>query len=142
MIEKMIRAARLDPTLYNQVENDETETTNAMIIVVLVGIISGIGAAIGAVLLSANPPSATFPVPNPIMAFIGTVLNTIIGWVVWSFVVYFVGTRVYNAPATTGELLRTLGYAQSPLLLNVLSGIPCLGGLISLVAGIWSLVTS
>jgi hypothetical protein len=141
MIGKMIRAARLDRTLYTQVENDETETTNAMIIVVLVGIISGIGAAIGAVLYS-NPLAPNSPVPNPITSFIGTVLGTLIGWVVWAVVIYFVGTRVYHATMTTGELLPTLGYAQTPLLLNILSGIPCWGSIISMGAGIWSLVTS
>ncbi len=138
MIEKMIRAARLDPTLYNQVEADQNETSNALIIVVLVGIISGLGAA-GASLFAASQGVGA---GNPIMAFIGAVLSAVLGWIVWSFIIYFVGTRVYNAATTPGELLRTLGYAQSPAILNILGGIPCLGVIISLVVMVWTLVAS
>ena len=43
--------------------------------------------------------------------------------------------------ATWGELLRTLGFAQSPRILLVLGIIPVLGRLVVLVVGIWTLVT-
>jgi hypothetical protein len=37
-------------------------------------------------------------------------------------------------------MLRTIGFAQSPGVLNVLSFIPGIGGIIQLVVGIWVLV--
>src|SRR5262249_39418520 len=40
------------------------------------------------------------------------------------------------------ELLRTLGFAESPSVLLLFSFIPVLGGLIGLVVGIWTLVAS
>jgi hypothetical protein len=64
-----------------------------------------------------------------------------LGWLVWSYVMYFVGTRVFHGTATYGELLRTLGFASSPGVLNILRFIPVLGGLISLIVGIWRIAT-
>jgi len=141
MIDKLIRAIRLDTTLYNQVEVDQTESTNALIVVILVSVLGGIGAALAALTLSANPNAAAFA-PNPISAFVGAIINGVLGWIIWSYVVYFVGTRVYHATATPGELLRTLGYAQAPKLLGILGVIPILGGIIVLLASLWTIVTT
>jgi hypothetical protein len=44
--------------------------------------------------------------------------------------------------ATYGELLRTIGFANSPGVLNILNFIPFLGGLISLLVGLWILMTT
>jgi hypothetical protein len=55
-------------------------------------------------------------------------------------VAWFVGTKLFGGTATPGELLRTIGFAQSPGVLNVLSFIPIIGGFISIITGIWSLV--
>ena len=144
MIEKMIRAARLDPSLYNQVERDETETTNALIIVLVVAVIGGISIALATASLGAatRGSGATAVVPNPLGAFVSSVLSAVLGWFAWSFIIYLVGTRLFNATATPGELLRTLGYAQSPGVLNIVQVIPCLGQLIGLGVAIWTLVTS
>jgi hypothetical protein len=128
MIEKMIGAARLNTGVYNQVEADQSETTNALLVVIIVAIASGIG------VLGQGTAG--------IGGLIGGIVMSVLGWAVWSFVVYFVGTRVYNAPATVGELLRTLGYAQSPGVLNVLGFIPGLGALIAFIVAIWVLVAS
>lgn len=128
MIQKMIRAARLDRTLYREVEANENETTNALIVVIIVAIATGLGA----MLFTANP----------VGSLLGGLLRVVLGWVVSSFLIYFVGTRVYHAATTPGEVLRTLGYAQSPGVLAVLGFIPILGWLVGLAAGIWVLVAS
>ena len=54
---------------------------------------------------------------------------------------FFVGTRLFHGTATYGELLRTLGFAYSPGVLNILRFIPVLGGIIGLIVGIWRIVT-
>ncbi|MCW5849765.1 MAG: YIP1 family protein [Anaerolineae bacterium] len=127
MIDKAIRASRLDIPVYNEVERDLNETTNALIIVVAVAIASGIGA------IGQNVG---------VGGIIAGVLAALIGWVARAFVIYFIGTRVYNATATTGEILRTTGYAAAPGILNVLGFIPGIGGLITLVVSIWTIVTT
>jgi hypothetical protein len=78
---------------------------------------------------------------NPGGSLIGGVISALIGWAVWSYVLYFVGTRFMGGTATYGELLRTLGFSEAPLVLLVLSFIPLLGGILSFVVGIWVLVS-
>ena len=43
-------------------------------------------------------------------SIIFSVVWAIIGWVIWSYVTYFIGTRLFSGRATPGELLRTIGY--------------------------------
>lgn len=134
IVNRMIRAARLEVPLYEEVEADLTATNQALLVVVLVAVAAGIGAAIGAT-LSGNGRAL-------IGLLISGLFSALISWAVWSYVVYFVGTRFFGGTATYGELLRTLGFAQAPRVLAILSFIPVLGGIIAVLAGIWSLVAS
>jgi len=129
--DRMLRAARLNVPLYEEVEADTTATTQALTVVVLVALATGIGNAIAGASRG-----------NVVGALIGGIIAALIGWAVWSFVTYFVGTRFFGGVATYGEVLRTLGFAESPGVLTILSFIPILGGIISFVAGIWVIVTS
>jgi hypothetical protein len=134
IVNRMIRAARLEVPLYEEVEADLTATNQALLVVVLVALAAGIGQAIGAT-LSGNSRAL-------LGLLVSGVLSALISWAVWSYVVYFVGTRFFGGTATYGELLRTLGFAQAPRVLAILSFIPVLGGIIALVAAIWTLVAS
>jgi hypothetical protein len=136
LTDQMIRASRLDIALYEEVEADTTQTTNALTIVVISALCSGIGAAISASMTSgANAPS-------PILALLGTVVAAVVGWAIGSGCIYWVGTRFFGGTATWGEVMRTLGYASSPGILRIFTFIPVLGSLIGLVVGIWTIVTN
>lgn len=130
----MMRAARLEVPLYEEVEADTSATNQALTVVVIVAVASGIAAAIGA---SISGNSAAL-----VGRLVGGVLTALIGWALWSYVIYFVGTRIFSGTATYGELLRTLGFAESPSVLLIFSFVPVLGGILSLVVGIWTLVSS
>jgi hypothetical protein len=129
---RMIRAAKLEVPLYEEVEADISATNQALMVVVLVAVASGIGQALGAA-IAGNSAAI-------VGRLIGGVLNGLIGWAVWSYVVYFVGTRFFGGKATYGELLRTLGFAESPSVLMIFSFVPVLGGILALAVGIWTLV--
>lgn len=133
MIERMVRAAQLDNTLYDEVEHDTALTSQALQIVVLVSALAALGSAIGS-LLGGNAAGV-------IITVIIGILQALIGWAVWSFATYLVGTQLFGGSATYGELLRTIGYAYTPGILAVFSFIPVLGGLLTLIGGIWTLVT-
>jgi hypothetical protein len=135
LTDRMLRAARLEVPLYEEVEADLTATQQALTVVVVVAIATAIGEAIGASIEGT-------PGPGLIGRIIRGLLNGLIGWAIWSYVVYFVGTRFFGGRATYGELLRTLGFAESPNVLLVLTFIPVLGGIIGLVVGIWAIVAS
>jgi hypothetical protein len=131
---RMLRAARLDISLYNEVEADLTATNQALTVVVVTAVAAGIGAALGEA-VGGRPAGI-------VGGLIGAVLVEVIGWAVWSYVMFLVGTRVFKGTATYGELLRTLGFAYSPGVLLILRFVPLIGGLVALVVGIWRIVTS
>ena len=125
--ERMLRAARLDAQLYEEVEADQAAMGQAMGVVILSGVAAGIG----------NFANG---------GLIGTVTGTIAalaGWYIWAFLTYFIGTRLLPEPQTSadhGELLRTIGFSSAPGLIRVLGIIPGLTALVFSVAGIWMLV--
>jgi hypothetical protein len=128
MIDRMIRAARLDPQVYEEVEHDQSATGQAMLVVVLGAVAAGIGALSGGVI-----------------GLIVGIVAGLIGWAVYAFIAYWVGTKIFKGPhteATWGELLRTLGFASSPRVLLVLGIIPVVGLLIGLVVFVWMLIST
>jgi hypothetical protein len=134
IVDRMVRAAKLQVPLYEEVEADATATNQALTVVVLAAVASGLGTAIGAAMAGRGSSVAG--------VLIGGVIAALVGWAVWSFVVYFVGTRMFGGTATYGEVLRTLGFADSPQVLLILSFVPGVGPLISVVVFFWSIVSS
>lgn len=123
LIERMVGAATLNIDTYEEVEHDESATSQAAIVVAIVAVaaaIGGVGVGNGGW------------IPGLISAFAG--------WLIWSGVTYLIGTALFEGKATWGELLRTLGFAQSPGVLYVLGIVPLLGGLVRLAVWIWLLV--
>ncbi len=127
-IDRMIGAAKLDPQVYEEVEHDESATMQALLIVVLGAIAAGIGALGGG-----------------IVGFIVGIVAALIGWAVYAGVAYWVGTNWFKGPlteSTWGELLRTLGFANTPRLLLVLGIIPVVGLIVSLAVFVWVLIAT
>jgi len=125
--DRMIRAAKLDVTLYEEVEADKGAMGQAMGVVVLSSVAAGIG-TVGTTGIK------------------GLVLGTIValvGWFIWAFLTYYIGTRLLSEPQTKadyGELLRTIGFSSSPGVLRVFGIIPMLGNILNFICGIWMLV--
>jgi len=135
LIIRMIRAARLDVSLYEEVEKDVKATNQAILVVVIASICAGIGVAIGGQMAGG--------LGGLVSGLIIGVITALISWFVWSFITYFIGTRVFKGPkteATYGELLRCIGFSSSPGVLRILIFIPILGAIIAFIASIWSLV--
>jgi hypothetical protein len=143
LVDRMIRASKGDINLYEEVERDETATQQAAIVVGIVAVAAAIGAALAAAMapsaVTVGQQTVAVPRQGPISAFIITLVAAYVGWLIWSYVTYFVGTRMFGGTATPGEMLRTIGFAQSPRILGILSFIPIVGGLISLALFIWSI---
>lgn len=128
-IERMLRAAKLDVHLYEEVEADISAMPQAIGVVV----ISSVAAGIGSIGMGATGPG---DILLGIIAALG-------GWYIWAFITYFIGTKFLPEPQTHadyGELLRTIGFSSSPGLIRVLGIIPGLGAVVFLIASIWMLV--
>jgi hypothetical protein len=71
-------------------------------------------------------------------------ISSLIGWYVWAYLTYFIGTKLLPESQTHtshGELLRTLGFASSPGLIRIVGLIPGLTGIVFFITSIWMLVT-
>jgi hypothetical protein len=126
-INRMIRAAKLDANLYEEVEADESSMGQAMGVVILSSLAAGIG----------NYFVTGFG------GLIWATITALIGWFVWAYLVYFIGVKFLPEPQTSsspGELLRTIGFSSSPGIIRVLGVIPFLNWILNLVASIWMLV--
>ncbi len=136
LVNRMIRAAMLDSSLYEEVEHDRSATSQALQVVVIVALSSGIGGALWK-LLTLSPIDA-------VTGLIGGILVAIVGWLIWALVTYIIGANVFGGTATYGEMLRTLGFAQSPNVLlivtGVLGGVPVFGGLLRFALLVWVLL--
>ncbi|MCZ6554839.1 MAG: hypothetical protein O6759_01830, partial [Candidatus Dadabacteria bacterium] len=101
LIDRMVRAAKLDVNLYEEVEADKGSMRQAITVVVLSSVAGGIG-SIG------------------VLGISGLIFGTIfalIGWFIWAFLVYIIGTKLLPEPQTKsdmGELLRTIGFSSAP----------------------------
>ena len=132
LFQRMMRAARLDVNLYEEVEADQGATSQAATVVGIVAVAGGIGGAVVALLLG-QPGQAA-------LSFVVGIVGAFLSWVLWSYITYWIGTSIFKGTATPGELLRTLGFAQSPGVLNAISFIPFIGWAVALVAFIWYVI--
>lgn len=127
LTERVIRALQLDSNLFEEVERDRNATGQALTVVVIAAISSGIAS-----LLGLNIVAAITAVPVAFLA-----------WVLGSYLAYIVGTSLFKTPETRtslGECLRVLGFAQAPGIFSFITFVPILGGLAAFVIGIWSFV--
>jgi hypothetical protein len=132
----MIRASQLDVNLYEEVEKDQNQTSNALTVVVLSSVASGIGVAISQAMSGAGGTGGI------VLGLVVGVIGSLIGFALWTAIVYYVGTSLFGGTATWGEVLRTVGFANAPGVLRILGFIPVLGGLINLLVAIWTIVTT
>lgn len=124
--DRMVRAARLDVRLYEEVEEDKGALGQAIGVVVLSSIAAGIGSfektGVGGIL-------------------VGTVA-ALVGWYIWAYITYVIGTRLLpetQTKADYGELLRTIGFSSSPGPIRIAGVIPGLTAIVFLIAALWML---
>src|SRR5438094_9925009 len=112
LTERMLGAALLERTTYEEVERDRTATAQALGVVVLSSVAAGIGLGAG------------------LRALIINTVASIVLWAIWAALVYAIGTSMLpeqDIDADSGELAPTDGVAQGPGLPPVVGSGPDLG---------------
>ena len=130
MLGRMLGAARLDAGTYEEVEKDGRATIQALIVVIVVTVASVVGELLGG--------GEDFDVVN---ALVIGIIRGVVSWAVWALITWIVGVTILKTEETEadwGQLARCTGFAQTPGLLHVFSFVPAVGGLISLVAFVWT----
>lgn len=123
MTQRMKGAALLEIPIYEEVEADTGATGQAAGVVSLAAVCAAIGGALG----------------GPGGLLVG-LISVLLGWVIWSGVTYFIGTRLFGGTATWGELMRTIGFAWAPGVLYIIGFVPVLGGFVRVAVSIWILI--
>lgn len=123
MVNRILGVFKLDVNTFEDIEHDQSATSQAAIVVAIVALLSALGSGIGASISGGGF----------FMSFIGALIWAFVGWFLWALVTYFVGTTFFGGTATLDEMLRVIGFAQAPMLLGV---IPCVGWIIG---AIWAL---
>jgi hypothetical protein len=124
--DRIIRAAKLDARLYEEVEADAGALGQAVLVVIISSLAAGIG---------------TFRYGGLSGVLIGTI-GALIGWYIWAYLTYFIGTKILSEPqtsATHSELMRTIGFSSSPGIIRVLGIVPGLTEIVSFGASVWML---
>ena len=127
-VERAMGAARLDVRTFEEVETDKTALAQAMGVVVLSSVAAGIGAAGG----------------EGVRGLIGGMIAALLGWVVWAWLTYFIGTRILPTPQTHadwGQLARTTGFATAPGIFRAVGIVPGLTTVVFFVASVWMLAS-
>ena len=125
-VNRIIRACKLDVSLYEEVEADKSATFQAALVVVL----SSLAAGVGAISLGAS---------NFLMAPI----LSLISWYVWAYIIYLIGVKIFpekNTKSDHGELLRTIGFSSAPGLIRIFGFTPELMSITFIGGGIWMLI--
>ncbi len=122
------RAIRLDASLYEEVEHDESALTQAMLIVALTSVAGGLGLA-------------TY-MPGIAGLFWG-VLATFLSWFFWAVVIYLVGGKMLATKETQtdmGELLRVIGFAAAPGVFRILGVFGPMREAVYIISSVWMLI--
>jgi hypothetical protein len=127
-LQRLFRAARLDPWIYRELEYDTGSLWQPVIVVVLASMGTWIG--------------ITGRVRPAGMLFFAAAAG-VFAWMIWAGIAFAIGVKILPEPqteATWGELLRTTGFATGPGILAVLGISPSLTGFAPFVTNIWILI--
>jgi hypothetical protein len=127
LLQRILRAIKLDGSLYEEVEADSGALMQAILVIFLSSLAAGIGSiwSIG------------------ISGIISGTLSTFILWIIWAYITYLIGVKFLpeaTTKSTYTELLRTTGFASAPGIIRVLGIIPGIGSIINLIAWVWMLI--
>lgn len=128
--DRIVGAMKLNPATFQEVENDPTAMGQAVGVIVLAAVASGIGAI-------------WF---TGLTGLVMGVLRALVAYLIWAAIVWLIGTKVMPEPATKAdfpETFRVVAFAAAPGLLSVLTIIgiiPILGWLIAALIGLLILI--
>jgi len=126
MVSRMVQAAKLEASVYEEAARETTLTAQALWVVVLSSVAAGLG-------IVAQVGSSGI--------LVGTVA-AMLSWYVWAVLIYFIGTRLLPEQKSRpgmGSMLRAIGFASVPGIFRVLGLIPGVGRIVFPLAGIWML---
>jgi len=129
-INRMIGAALFNTRIYEEVEADRDATGQALAVVLLASVGTGIGwVGVGS---------------RQVWTMVVLSAVAVAAWIAWALLTCLIGTRLLpeaQTKADPGELLRTLGFAQAPGVLRALGVVGGVGPAVAGLTALWTLAT-
>jgi hypothetical protein len=130
-LHRLMGAAMLDASTYEEVEADRRATSQALLVVMLSGLAAGAGAWGG----GNGRPLALFSIAT----------IAILAWAAWALLIFEIGGRLVPEPQTqvdVTELLRTIGFASTPGILRIFGVLPGVTIPVFVLTAIWMLLAT
>ncbi len=119
LLARLMRLARLDTTVFDEVRLDASATVPCAIVAVASIFLAGLGGWLWWAMQDFGDKGKVL-----LQSFILGSIFAIALWVAWLLIVYVLLTQVFRAQADIQQLLRVMGLAAAPLALTVLMFIP------------------
>ncbi len=146
LTDRMFRAAMLDPLVFDEIKADRESMTQAVQVIIIVFVIG----IVTTIVQTLNAPEDTAAQTDLATNIATSGATAILGWLLWAFLAYLIGTGVFGGTATYVEMLRAIAFAQAPSVITILSVplvfVPAagavLGGLLGVAAALWVLIVN
>jgi len=130
LIQRVLRLARLDTTVFDEVRDDQKEMLPSLIVAAAACVLAGLGAFLWWKVVPDIPsdPDSLFlntVILGSVFLFASVYLGGVVAWVVMS--------QVYGVQSDLQAVLRTVGYGAAPLAVSLLMFIPIIWPVLSLV---------
>jgi hypothetical protein len=123
ILNRVMRLARLDTTVFDEVRDDTNETISAVIVAVVSALLAGFGSSLWWAIVpnSSYRDSVSGKWVNTLI--LGTIFMALM-LAVAVVIAYVVIVQIYKVQADLQSMLRTMGYGSIPVALSVLMFIP------------------
>ena len=143
MLRMAIRAALLRRDVYQQAASDPEIILKSLGVVILSAIALSLGLLNVVGEEGVMQPDLSWSMLGDRLISVWLVLITmLLGWVLWTLIVYLLGSRFLGGKAVYHQLLRVIGLCHGPGALFLLLQIPNVGFLAAALAGLWVLVSA
>jgi hypothetical protein len=124
--DRVVGAMKLDPHAFEDVERDTTAIGQSVGVIALAAVAAGIGNIYY----------------GGLTGIVSAAFMSVISFLIWSLIIWLVGTKVMPEPATKAdypETFRVLGFAAAPGLASVITIIPILGWILMFLIWVWQI---
>lgn len=117
-LQKLLRAAKLDSTLYEALKNDPKAFRQAFYAIVLLNVLTGLGLGINDVLSG----QSIFGLGNAeIPLLVGfQILLALVKWGLLTAIIFLVGVILFKGSSKFEGVARAIGFAYAPIALQIL----------------------
>ena len=128
-VSRMIRAVKLDASLFEELINDPSIQGQSVWVVAIFAMATGYGMFGRAGVTAVN----------------SCLVTTFFAWYFWAFSIYFVGTYLFGNAITKTDrktIMRVVAFASAPGVLRLLGVIPQTSSILFIVTSIWIIAAS